>query len=159
MDRLRLAKFLVESKADVNARNNDDNTALNMCFEPAVDVDPSAVQFLLDHKADPNAQNNAGMNPVLRWTKRRGDRAVLDQLLRASASLEVHTLLSREKPIHVAGNDIDLVFHLVDRKVRVVSPLFLIAHALSVAYFDDCAIAGQHRRTESRWRSAAAHGH
>ena len=62
-------------------QDNDGNTVLNMCFEQTTELDEERIKYLLQCKADANIQNNAGMNPLLRWSRRKGPNSFLHTLV------------------------------------------------------------------------------
>lgn len=58
----RLAELLVTSGADVNATDNDGDTALH--YAALLETGVDRVQFLLDHAGDPNITNHRGQTPL-----------------------------------------------------------------------------------------------
>ena len=58
----RLAELLIASGADVNATDNDGDTALH--YAALQETGADRIQFLLDHEGDPNITNRRGQTPL-----------------------------------------------------------------------------------------------
>ncbi|MGH6818077.1 MAG: quinoprotein dehydrogenase-associated putative ABC transporter substrate-binding protein [Methylovirgula sp.] len=59
---MRRVEFLTNKGADINKRNAQGDTPLNIA---ALQMNPDLVKFLLDHHADVNARGSTGITPLL----------------------------------------------------------------------------------------------
>ncbi len=81
-DKAEIMKYLITHGADVNAKNNDGNTALMEAVISSRDTD--IVKFLIAHGADVNAMNRYGATPLRIALKHRRKR-IADLLKKAGA--------------------------------------------------------------------------
>ncbi len=84
---MQRVEFLVGKGADVNKRNEQGDTPLNIA---ALQRDPDLVKFLLDHHADVNARGSDGMTPLLEAVM-QDDIGTLKVLAAHAADLESRT--------------------------------------------------------------------
>jgi len=75
---LPVVKYLIEHGADVNAKDNDDETAL---MEAADNGHLPVVQYLVEHGADVNAKDDTNWTP-LTWAARNGHLSVVQYLIK-----------------------------------------------------------------------------
>jgi ankyrin repeat protein len=80
-------EFLVGKGADVNKRNDQGDTPLDIA---ALQRNPDLVKFLLDHHADVNARGNNGMTPLIEAVM-QDDTGTLKVLATHGADLESRT--------------------------------------------------------------------
>ncbi len=93
-----IATILLQNGADVNARNNERNTALHI-IEPEDVEQEEDIAFLIENGADVNAKNNLGMTPLQSILHGNCPVKFADLLLRSGAKVNV---LSHEgkTPLH-----------------------------------------------------------
>lgn len=61
---LRLAELLLKFKADVNAQDQEGDTALHIAAKRGSAIDVKIAELLLDHRARLDIQNNQGRRPI-----------------------------------------------------------------------------------------------
>ena len=93
-DKKATAKLLIDSGADVNAKNNDGNTSLHYVSKN------SMAKYLLEHKAKVNTKNNFGVTP-LHVAVVRGKPFLVSTLI--SAGARVNSADNNDiTPLHLA---------------------------------------------------------
>lgn len=96
------AAFLLDNKADLNAKANDGSTAL-LCAAYANNQEMAAL--LLTHKADVNAKNNKGESP-LHWAVKEHNKNMVEMLLISNTAEANVVDTNGETPLHWAAKDL-----------------------------------------------------
>ncbi len=124
-------KLLLDAKADVNAKNAFDATALMWSV-----TDLAKVRLLLDHGADVNAKSKQGRTPLLIAASSNGTLPVVKLLLAKGADLKVAIADPTTTPLAAAtnANDTAVTRLLLEKGVSVKGPDGLMA-LLSAASF------------------------
>ncbi len=95
-NRLKIAQFLIEHQADINARDNMGLTPLHWA---AYNGNLDMVAYMLQHNANINAADIHGLTP-LHLAVQYGHRDVINLLLDAGADLNARTYEQGLAPIH-----------------------------------------------------------
>ena len=88
---LEVVSVLLRNGAEVNVKDEEDNTPLHLLAEKGSSLDkkiPDTIKILLEHGADVNAQNYKGFTPLMHAVKRNRAENV-ELLLRAGADVTI----------------------------------------------------------------------
>ncbi|GAB5369326.1 hypothetical protein AAMO2058_001395300 [Amorphochlora amoebiformis] len=93
-------KKLLESKADVNATDEEEETALHHAADQGFD---SIVSMLLDAKATVNVQNREGDTPLI-WASAAGHLKIVRMILESKANVDIINKLGNTAVIQSTKN-------------------------------------------------------
>jgi ankyrin repeat protein len=111
---LRIVRLLVEKGADVNAKSDQNVSALMVaCFQNQVDI----VKFLIKKKVDINAKAEGGMDAIL-LTSQQGNIEITRLLLESGAKLDSKTDTGGTALIYAPDNKLFIKF-LIEKGAKL----------------------------------------
>ena len=123
-------KLLLDSGADVNAKNRFDSTPLHWAI-----ADEEKARLLVEHGASINARSSDGRTPLYLAASQRQSVAVLRLLLEKGADPNLATLIGRTPLMAAAGGDIEAVELLLKKNANPLA----VSGSGSTALFDAAA--------------------
>ncbi len=108
--------YCLNNKADPNAKNNNDATALFMaCQEGNIDV----ARLLLEYGADPDKANNKGVSPIIGAIS-NGNNKIVELLLKHGANPDQQNAAGVSLlMLAIQKNNIEIIKLLLDNKANI----------------------------------------
>ena len=115
-DNKQVMKYLVESKVDVNLKNNHSNTPLHQAFIDKADI--GNIKYLVENKADLNLKDNRGYTPFFVARANNTHIETIKYLVKMKADIDLKND-DGDTLLHEAcfkKDNIENIYYLVDNK-------------------------------------------